>query len=225
MLAMRCISDDLGRDKSAELLAGALLAGALLLAFLGALQRWAPWLGHAVGVPQRDDQGQCGSSRDNFADYLWLGIASACWLVATRACMLLSLLLTLPALVGLSLMSGSRSVYQYRRADAVAAALQPGTSWAVTSGAGSGSLPRLPPLLLGLRWMIGVLDSGSVASSTAARRTGPYDPVRATLQRAALDIFSEHPLLGAGFGSSASSSCASKLPDQRRRHSSIRTTC
>ena len=63
MLAMRCIADDLGRDKSAELLAGALLAGALLLAFTGALQRWAPWLGHAVGISQRDDEGQRGSSR------------------------------------------------------------------------------------------------------------------------------------------------------------------
>ena len=83
MLAMRCISDDLGRDKSAELLAGALLAGALPLAFTGAPQRWAPWLGMPWVFPSETIKGNVAQP-NNFADYLWLGIASACWLVATR---------------------------------------------------------------------------------------------------------------------------------------------
>ncbi len=106
MLATRCIADDLGRDRSAEWLAGALLAGALLLAFTGALQRWAPWLGMPWCFPSGTIKGNVAQP-NNFADYLWLGIAAACWLVATRRLHMLFLLLTLPALVGLSLMSGS----------------------------------------------------------------------------------------------------------------------
>ena len=200
MLAMRCISDDLGRDKSAELLAGALLAGALLLAFTGALQRWAPWLGMPWVFPSETIKGNVAQP-NNFADYLWLGIASACWLVATRRLHVLFLLLTLPALVGLSLMSGSRSVYLYTGVL---------TLWLLLcSRARLGGDRRrwlwlaaaLPPLLLGLQWMIGVLDNGSVATAQRLAAQGSYDPVRATLWRAALDIFSEHPLLGAGFDS------------------------
>ena len=200
MLATRCIADDLGRDRTSELLAGALLAGALLLAFTGALQRWAPWLGMPWIFPSETIKGNVAQP-NNFADYLWLGIAAACWLVAMRRLHALFLLITLPALIGLSLMSGSRSVYLYT------AAL---TLWLLLCSRARPDGDRrrwlwlaatLPPLLLALQWMIGVLDNGSVATAQRLAAQGSYDPVRATLWRAALDIFSDHPLLGAGFDS------------------------
>ena len=200
MLATRCIADDLGRDRASELLAGALLAGALLLAFTGALQRWAPWLGMPWIFPSETIKGNVAQP-NNFADYLWIGIAAACWLAATRRLHVFFLLLTLPALVGLSLMSGSRSVYLYTSAL---------TLWLLLCSLARPDGDRrrwrwlaatLPPLLLALQWMIGVLDNGSVATAQRLAAQGSYDPVRATLWRAALDIFSDHPLLGAGFDS------------------------
>ena len=200
MLATRCIADDLGRDRASELLAGALLAGALLLAFTGALQRWAPWLGMPWVFPSETIKGNVAQP-NNFADYLWIGIAAACWLAATRRLHVFFLLLTLPALVGLSLMSGSRSVYLYTSAL---------TLWLLLCSLARPDGDRrrwrwlaatLPPLLLALQWMIGVLDNGSVATAQRLAAQGSYDPVRATLWRAALDIFSDHPLLGAGFDS------------------------
>ena len=95
---------------------------------------------------------------------------------------------------------GSRSgPFRHRRADAVAAALQPGTAGR-RPAALAVARRRAAPLLLGLQWMIGCWTTAASQRHSGSPHRA-LRPGRATLWRAALDIFSDHPLLGAGFDS------------------------
>ncbi len=197
MLAIARIAATFGRENTAEALAGALLAGALLLALTGFLQRWAPWLGMPWIFPSETIKGNIAQP-NNFADYLWLGIVSACWLFGRRRLHGGLLAVALPVLMTLSLMSGSRSVYLY----AVVASLWL-LAWGWLRPAGERRrllilAATLVPLLLTLQFVSGLFGS-EIASAQRLASKESYDPVRLTLWRAALGIFADYPLLGAGF--------------------------
>jgi O-antigen ligase len=200
MLALCRIETALGRDEVSYTLAWALFGGAILLAATGALQRWAPWIGMPYIFPAEGAiKGNIAQS-NNFADYLWIGIACALYLHGRNKLAAAPLWLLLPGLIGLSLMSGSRSVYFF--AVALIGWL---LVWAWTlEGKARRPLLRsaflLLPLVFAVQWLI---DSSGAAISSAQRLVaqGSYDPVRMTLWRAALEMFTEYPLLGAGFDS------------------------
>jgi len=199
MIVARSLAGIFGRERFATLLAGALVAGAVALAASGALQRWAPGIGLPWIFPSNRVIGNIAQP-NNFADYLWLGIAAALWLAARHKLALAPLLPLLVWLMALALLSGSRSVYFYT------AAL---SGWLLLwSRTVIGRERRrlcflallLAPLLIATQAALPLLDV-PVASAQRLAAEGSYDPVRLTLWRAALDIFSAHPLLGAGFDS------------------------
>lgn len=197
MLAARRIADVLGRETMATWLARGLLAGALLLATTGALQRWAPWIGMPWIFPSAIVNGNIAQS-NNFADYLWLGIVAACWLHARERLHGGLFLTTLPFLMALSLMSGSRSVYLYT---AMTVLWFAGWAW-LQQGETRQRLARLAlliaPLLLAVQETI-ALTGSPVGSAQRLVAMASYESVRLSLWRAAFDIFLAHPILGAGF--------------------------
>lgn len=200
MLALCRIESALGREAVADTLAWGLLTGALLVAVTGVLQRWAPWIGMPYIFPRGASITGNIAQANNFADYLWIGLVSAFYLHGRGKLGALPLWLALPILLSLSLLSGSRSIYFF----AVAATL-----WLLLWTRTMGSAPRrrmlasallLLPALFVLQWLIDFAGT-PVASAQRIVAQGSYDPVRLTLWRAALEIFGEHPLLGAGFDS------------------------
>ena len=200
MLAACRIETMLGRECMADTLAWGLLTGALLLALTGALQRWAPWIDQAYIFRGNGNINGNVAQANSFADYLWIGIASALYLNGRDKLSGGLLWLLLPALIGFSLMSGSRSVYFFAAALStwlgLWAWLQPGTNRKSLIF----SATLLLPMLLFVQWLIE--NSGTpVSSAQRLLAQGSYDSVRLTLWRAAFSIFSEHPLLGAGFDS------------------------
>jgi O-antigen ligase len=207
MLVTGRLAERFGREMLADWLAGALLAGSLLLAGSGALQRWVP----AVGLPfvspsegvVRGNLAQAG----NFADYLWIGVVAALYLFRRSKLALVPLLLVLPMLIGMSLLSGARVVLIYIVAVVVWYAL-----WQRRKGAGSfwrwsvGGALVLVTLLVLLTTNVTEVsrsDGSQPPSSTFQRivALGVYDPVRITLWRAGLTIFGDHPVMGAGYRS------------------------
>lgn len=192
-----------GRAGLADVLAWGLVAGALLAAASGAAQLWWPQLGLPWIFPSDGRVIGNIAQANNFADYLWLGVAAALWLHARGRLPWPALAAALLPLLACSLLSGSRSVYLY------ALAL---SAWQfIWARAAAGEQRRrlrygallLLPALLGVQALIGLIHPGGTTVSAAQRIAagGSYDPVRWTLWRAALAIFADHPLLGAGFDS------------------------
>lgn len=198
MVASR-LAAGLGRERVAETLAFGLLTGALLVAGTGALQLWAPWVGLPFAFPSTIINGNIAQA-NSFADYLWIGVAAALFLHGRGRLHVALLWLTIPILLGFSLLSGSRAVYIFAVALSVWLAL-----WAVSE---HGSTRRrllisalsLIPVLLILQFMIS-LQGTDVSSAQRLVAQGSYDPVRLTLWQVALEIFLEHPLIGAGLDS------------------------
>lgn len=197
----RRLANDLGHTALADLLAAALLAGALIEGLTGALQASGigrlPWIfvGPAGGL--RGNVGQ----PNNFADYLWLGVASCIYLRCRDRLSSPFAAAALAVLVPLSLLSGSRSVWFHagalallgqtwmgRHPDAAHRRLR---TWAWTALAlavlSQGLLEAIPDLRI-------ATAGGRLSAS------GAYDPVRTALWSVAWTTFREHPLLGAGFG-------------------------
>ncbi|MBI2306798.1 MAG: O-antigen ligase C-terminal domain-containing protein [Rhodocyclales bacterium] len=202
LLACR-LEQRLGRTAIADGIAWSLLAGSLLAAGTGAMQLWAPQLGLPYVFPSGGRVVGNLAQPNNFADYLWLGIAAASYLQVRGRLPWPALAAALLPLLAFSLLSGSRSVYLYALALTVWLLLRARrTEGETRRRLLRGALLLLPGLLC-LQWLIGVANLGGTSVSSAQRivASGSYDAVRLTLWRAAADIFSDHPLLGAGFDS------------------------
>lgn len=200
MLLGRRLTADLGLERLADLLAAALLAGALFQALCGFAQATGvarlPWVfvGPAGGL--RGNVGQ----PNNLADLLWLGVASGLylrsrgllgWPVASAA---------LLCLIPIALLSGSRAIWLYATALLVLSAVWGGPA---RRSLLVGSALALALTVAGEALLVtGLLAPPNPASSAGARlaASGGGDPVRGVLWSTAWRIFLENPLLGAGFG-------------------------
>ncbi|MBS1190724.1 MAG: lipid core-O-antigen ligase-like enyme [Rhodocyclaceae bacterium] len=199
----RRLAQTCGLQAFADILATAILIGALLEALTGGIQLAGlarlPWTFPHVGGGLRGNLAQ----PNNFADHLWLGVASALYLrtrgrlgvAATAACFLV--------LLPFAVLSGSRSGWLYAIGLAVFSLAwawrQPDRAtrmlarWSI--GALVGSL--LCQLAFNASW---VPVPANIATSGTRLAQGSYDSVRLALWRIALDAFLENPWLGAGFG-------------------------
>ncbi|MCP5268270.1 MAG: O-antigen ligase C-terminal domain-containing protein [Zoogloeaceae bacterium] len=199
MLTAASLLQTLGRDLFASALAWSLLAGALLLAATGALQHWVTWIGLPYIFPSSTLIGNIAQA-NSFADYLWIGIACALYLFAIGKIPYPAALAAITPLLALSLLSGSRSVYFYAMALSIWLGLWAATAHGLMRRRLLLSAIGLLPLLFLVQWLSG-LQGSSISSAQRLVEQGSYDPVRLTLWRAAIEIFLEQPLLGAGFDS------------------------
>lgn len=199
----RHLARTFGLQTLADVLAAAIVVGALLEALSGAVQLAGmarmPWFFPATGGGLRGNLAQ----PNNFADYLWLGIGSAIYLRSRGALSTLSTVCSLSILLPFSVLSGSRSVWLY----AIGVGLL-SLAWAWNSGDRNSRTLR--------NWSLGALAGSlicqwafstgtvslpsDVATSGARMAQDSYDPIRLILWRMAVNTFLENPWLGAGFG-------------------------
>ena len=200
MLLGRRLAVDLDLTRIADVLAVALLAGALLQSLCGFAQATGvarlPWafVGPAGGL--RGNVGQ----PNNLADLLWLGVTS-CLYLRTRGILGWPVAgAAMLCLIPIALLSGSRAVWLY-----AAALLLLSVTWAGPARRTLlvGSVLALALTLAGEALLLaGFIAPPNPASSAGARlaATGGGDPVREVLWSTAWRIFLDNPLLGAGFG-------------------------
>lgn len=193
----------MGREALADLLAAALLAGSLAAAATALLQA-----SHLIGLPYifphpggglRGNVGQ----PNNLADYLWLGTVSAIYLTHRRRLGRLPAFLALAALIAVSALTGSRSVWAF-----ALALLALATWWRRTAptegrqlltwvGVAAASLVAAQ-VLFTVTDVFSALQVASGGERLAAG--GTFDPMRGFMWRVAWSIFLDHPWLGAGVG-------------------------
>ncbi len=199
----RRLARDLGLAALVDVLATAVLVGALLEALSGVIQAAGlarlPWVfvGPAGGL--RGNLGQ----PNNFADYLWLGVASCLYLAASGKLRPPLVGACLGLLVPISLLSGSRSVWFYGTGLVLLAFLAPPADAAVTRRLRRGSVLALLLALvseLALRSSLLPLPPGMASSGARLAGSGPYDPLRWLLWGTAWSGFLDAPWLGNGFG-------------------------
>lgn len=200
----RNLARTVGLQLLADVMATAMLIGALLEALSGAAQlagqAHLPWLFPANGGGLRGNLAQ----PNNFGDYLWLGVASALYLRSRgwlgRNSTIASLLVLLP----FGVLSGSRAMWLYavglplfsiawgwRSGDPTARTLR---NWSAGALAGA--------LCCQLLFSSGLIPFATdiVTSGQKLVNQGSYDPIRMALWRIAVDGFLENPWLGTGFG-------------------------
>lgn len=192
-----------GLQTVADVMATAILVGALLEALSGAVQLAGlarmPWFFPSLVGGVRGNLAQ----PNNFADYLWLGIASTVYLRSRGALGRTSSACCLLILLPFSLLSGSRSVWLYASGLALLSVawtwgtdLETGKRlryWAL--GAAVGSLLCQVLLNTGLAAFL-----GNIVTAGARVADESYDTARLTLWRMAANAFLEAPWLGVGFG-------------------------
>lgn len=199
----RRLAEEVGTEALADLMAAAILAGALLAAASGAAQLAGvgrlPWIFPHLGGGLRGNLAQ----PNNFADYLWLGVASALYLRSRAKLGASATALALGLLLPIAVLSGSRTIWFYaigvvlltlawtwRQRDAAARGLR---LW------GLGALAAM--VTLQAAFSLELIPLPQVFTTAGGRLAeAGYDPVRLALWRVALDTFGEHPWLGAGFG-------------------------
>lgn len=200
----RRLAQDAGLEKLADVMATAILVGALLEALSGGVQLAGlariPWFFPHFGGGLKGNLAQ----PNNFADYLWLGVAATLYLRSRRWLGITASAASLGILLPFAVLSGSRSVWFYG-AGLVMMSLP--WTWRL-SDPGHLSLRRwsLAALALSLAFQA-AFSSGLipfpetiVTSGGRIADTGSYDPIRISLWRIALDTFLENPWLGSGFG-------------------------
>lgn len=200
----RRLAEDAGLDALSEVIATAMLVGALLEAFTGVVQlagmAKVPWFFPPIGGGVRGNLAQ----PNNFADYLWLGVAAALYLRSRESLGKVAAAAALSMLLPMAILSGSRSVWFYalglplltflwtrRQTDRAARTLR---VWSLAALVAS--------LAFQAAFSSGVvpLPDNAVTGGGRVAETGSYDPVRLSLWRIAFDAFLEHPWLGTGFG-------------------------
>lgn len=204
MLAATALRQEIGIEAMARLVAGALLVGALLAAWAAVLQISGTGSGLGVIMPHRGAQliGNVGQP-NHLADQLWLGIAAAIYLRATRQLTAAFALAAIGLLTAIAVLTGSRSIWLYaallialaivfRRGEAVADRSL--VLWCASALA----LQLLAQLLL--PWLLSD-GSGLVTAGERLYTDVGTSSIRLGLWTMALHIWTEHPLFGAGWGS------------------------
>lgn len=199
----RHLAKTVGLTTMADVLATALVIGTLLESLTGAIQLAGvarmPWFFPALAGGVRGNLAQ----PNNFADYLWVGAASAIYL---RSRGLLGNIATAGSLVILlpfGVLSGSRSIWLY------------GIALMAMSLAWTRKASDSPAKAL-RNWSIGILVGSilfqllfneikdiylwNVTTSGSRMTENTYAPIRLVLWRMALEGFLENPWLGIGFG-------------------------
>lgn len=204
----RELTRSFGLDTIGRCVALAVLVGALLEALTACLQLEGsigqPWIfSQSSGYGIRGNLAQ----RNNFCDYLWLGISAALYLRSREWLKTVAAGIGVFILISLTIFSGSRTIWLY------SCAIPLLSIWAVRHQPEQKEMRRL------LNWSIAALISAvaiqllvsyvipaqlaTLPGSSAGSRllaTGGSDPVRLVLWRAALITWQEHPWLGAGIG-------------------------
>jgi O-antigen ligase len=204
MMLGQCLREELGLPALVTALASFLLVGAELNALAGILQhyRWHTFLDAVVTVKISVAVYGNVAQPNHFANYITLGLISL-GLLHMRSLLRVRYvaLLAMPLLFVLVL-SGSRSVWLYLL-------LMAGMAW-LWQRSDKSCLPLLRYtllLLLGFGLMHGVVQipwlEGAAGSITTMRRLfgdGTGGSIRLYLWREGWQIFTQFPLLGAGFG-------------------------
>lgn len=199
----RSLRQDIGIDDLVTRLAAAILAGTLLATALLALQLTDPQLLPGWVFPRPRGAGNLGQT-NHLANYLCLGLASAIYLHVAGKVGVVLLSLCALLLVSAASLTGSRSVIVYA---AGFAALSLWAAWHFGKPA-LAKIARISVLLLVatllLQWLFAYVDVGRIlqASLSGERLFNEASGTSARLQlwRTGLAIFAEHPWLGAGLG-------------------------
>lgn len=192
-----------GLQAVADIIATALLVGALLEAFSGGVQAAGlarmPWFFPASAGGLKGNLAQ----PNNFADYLWLGVCSAVYLRGRSQLGVAATAASLLILLSFAILSGSRSVWLYGVGLAVLS-----TFWAWRKDKAIETTLRnwsiaalLASLICQLAFSSGLITlPGNIVTSGTRMADSSYDPIRIALWRVALETFLENPILGAGVG-------------------------
>ena len=188
-------------------LASSLLVGALLSSVILAFQLFAPEF--AAGWIVTFVRGSANLAQANhLANYLWLGMASAIYLYSQGKIGIGFFWLCALILVAAASLTGSRSVLLYATGFALL------SLWAARhfrDSAPSPSLRRIAalclvtlPLSLALQWALTHLDLSNTQQLTVSGerffREVSGTSVRIQLWRTAIEVYTQHPWLGAGIG-------------------------
>ncbi|HEY6093594.1 MAG TPA: Wzy polymerase domain-containing protein [Gallionellaceae bacterium] len=203
MLGQR-LRAELGLQRVVLVLALFLLLGAELNATAGVLQhyRWHTVLDRVVTMQNGAAIYGNLAQPNHFADYMALGLASLGLLYMRAVLPAWGVALLASPLLFVSVLSGSRSAWLYLLALLVLAYL-----WQRRNDALRPLLHYALLLLIGFGLMHGVVElpwlngaSGNVTSVQRFSDDVPSGGIRLYLWREAWHIFSQFPLLGAGFG-------------------------
>jgi O-antigen ligase len=213
----RYLADALGLARLADVLAAAIVLGALL----GAIAALMQWLGVADRVPgifSIHDGAVYGNlgQRNHHAHYSWLGMASALYLHGRGRLSRVQLWFLLLLIGSGSVLGGSRSVFFYALVLLAATALGrqrdphgPAAKLMVDASLllpvlaalnflGVWASPRIPEFWA---WLgITISGGGSVTSGVRLFTEVSGPSVRLSVMRAAWSAFAEHPWLGQGAG-------------------------
>lgn len=203
LLLGRVLVREASLERLAQTLSIGFLCGGLMSLLIVGLQLYRPdWLGLEFIFPTRNGQVFANlGQRNQFADYLWLGVLSAIYLQARQRLRPWQFLLVAIPLALCAVFTASRSVYLYIAATAILsfpmgyrqsdfASIRKGTGWVIAVA-----------LLVEIAKHFG--DIGDMVMITAGERLYS-DPggisTRFALWQIAWNSFLQAPLLGVGLG-------------------------
>ncbi len=183
--------------------AAAILCGTLLASILLAIQLAHPQLGLGWIFPYVKGGGNLGQA-NHLANYLWLGVASAIYLHIQRKIGMPFFLICVLILLSGASFTGSRSVLLYAAGFAL---LSVWAAWHFNHTSlrqiAKITLCLLPAILL-LQFIFSYFDLGSMLQTSVSGerlfRSVNGTSQRLQLWRTGLEIFAQHPWLGAGIG-------------------------
>lgn len=205
MIAGRSMATSMPFEQRAPLLARYLMAGSLLQCLVLALQTTGigvPWLVF-LPAPGAAATGSLGQA-NHLADYLWLGIVSAIYLMARRGRVSLAGCVPVLVIAVSSTFPASRSVMLYPLALALLALLAWHTGRAALWRHVTLIVIGMLPLMLAVNSMSPAAGSAAKTASTPSlserlAATGS-DGIRTSLYQVAFEKALERPLVGHGVG-------------------------